>query len=532
MASKSIFLVFPNQLFDQPSQFWSKYDEVHLIEHDIGFGGDRAPVSRFHIKRLMYLRASMLNYQTELEKQKTKTKYIYHKDWKTHFSQLQKSRINIATYRPSDYKLEEDITQLAKKGELGLGWHPNPNWILNEEECIQMLGKPPFKNYTFYAMMRKKYNILMTKSGEPFGGVVRFDVENREKIPTSELDNIPPSPSYLIPPEVAKSVLADFPDSLAITNLDDPNGSTDRHLQDKRNKITVLFPISRAESKKALAAFIKKKLDKFGPYEDALVSSDIEGGATNYHSALSAAINVGWLQPMDVINSAVRNLKGIPIPSVEGFVAQVLGWREYMRALYVVALHNRTTMLAIPSDGRTNKLGDSWYKANTGIQPLDDTLKRTLENGYNHHIERLMVIGSVMYMCDIAPSEVYHWFNEMYIDSWDWVMYGNVFIMSQYCFPKLATTKPYFSSSNYIIKMSNYKPTKLQISSANQSNENVPWQIVWDALYWNKIDAIREILKKNYRMAAQVSFYDKKSSTDKKEIEKISKNFISKVVAH
>ena len=232
-------------------------------------------------------------------------------------------------------------------------------------------SKPPFKNYTFYAEMRKKYNVLLTKSGEPVGGVVRFDAENREKIPSQELDDIPAAPSYKIPAEVARSILVDFPNALAIRKLDDDKNPT------------VLFPMNRIDSKKALVAFIKKKLDKFGPYEDAMVSADVKGGATNYHSALSAAINVGWLHPMDVINSVAGATKGNPIASVEGFVAQVLGWREYMRALYVFsaspsafALHNPTTMLAIPSDGRTNKLGDAWYNANTGIQPLDDVLSR------------------------------------------------------------------------------------------------------------------------------------------------------------
>ena len=250
MASKSIFLVFPNQLFDQSREFWSNFQEVHLVEHDIGFGGPRSPVPRFHIKRLMYLRASMQNYQTELEKIKITTKYVHHKDWKSHFSLLQKSKSKIATYRPSDYKLEEDITHLAKKGKIELEWHPNPNWILTEEECVDMLGKPPFKNYTFYAEMRKKYNILLTKSGEPVGGVVRFDVENREKIPTSELDDIPSSPSYPVPVDVAHSILKDFPDALAVANLDDSKNPT------------ILFPMSRVESKKALVAFIKKKLAK------------------------------------------------------------------------------------------------------------------------------------------------------------------------------------------------------------------------------------------------------------------------------
>ena len=520
LQQNTIFLVFPNQLFEQSREFWSNYSQVHLVEHDIGFGGDRSPAPNFHIKRCIFLRASMLNYQSELDKLGVKTQYVRHADWKSHFAKLSKSKIPIATYMPSDIMLEADITALAKKIKKEVKWLTNPNWILTEDECVKMLGKPPFKNYNFYAEMREKYDILMTKSGEPVGGVVRFDAENRMKIPEKELDDIPASPSYTIPAEIVKSVVADFPDALAMDSIKEDDGG----------KVSIIFPTSRAESKKAIAAFIKKKLENFGPYEDALCSGEVEGGATNYHSVLSGAINVGWLNPMDVIKAVVRSMKGLPIASVEGFIAQILGWREYMRAIYLFAIHNGTTLLAVKSDGRTNKLGDAWYGAATGLKPLDDILKRTLTNGYNHHIERLMVIGSMMYMCDMAPAEVYRWFNEMYLDSWDWVMYGNVYIMSQYCFPKLATTKPYFSSSNYIIKMSNFKPTKMtHNSTAKGSSETVPWQIIWDSLYWNKVAGIREILKRNYRMASQVSFYDKKSATEKADIKKISNDFIKQV---
>lgn len=503
-----IFLIFPNQLFDKPHEFWNEWDRVVLVEHDIGFGGPNAPVPNFHIKRLMFLRASMNYYVDELKSLGCKSlEYIQHKNWQQELKKLVKSATVLGVYHTSDIYLQKDIESLKRtNSKLQLEWFDNPNWILTDVEAMEMLGKPPFKNYNFYTDMRKKNKILMTSADKPIGGQIRFDTENRLKIPTSELDDIPDSPSYLVPAEIVKSCRSDFPNALALSSVEGKS-------------VSVLFPMKRRDYILLLRKFIKTKLDKFGPYEDAICSGEVEGGATNYHSVISGGLNIGLIKPMEVINSVVRNMKGHPIESVEGFIAQILGWREYMRALYLFAIHNPSTSLAIPSDGRHNKLGDSWYRASTGLLPLDDILTRTIQNGYNHHIERLMVIGSVMYMCNIEPREVYNWFNEMYLDSWDWVMYGNVFIMSQYCFPKLATTKPYFSSSNYIIKMSNYKIAKY-------SNGNVPWQIVWDALYWNKVNDIREILKRNYRMAAQVAFYNKKTESEKKEIEKISRNFI------
>jgi deoxyribodipyrimidine photolyase-related protein len=494
-----IFLIFPNQLFEQSKSFLSSYDEIILLEHDIGFGGKNAVVPEFHIKRLCFIRAAMQAYHQELKKLHHKITYIPHGKWQSYFKSLAKSSIPITTYHPNDLHLQSNLESLTKLHKDRLTYLDHPGWILTDKEVVEMMGSAPYKNYVFYQKMREKFQILMTKSGKPVGGVLRFDQENRLKIPKNEINKIPKTQQYSIPDDIIISIKKDFPHALSPESLKNPS---------------IIFPFERADYLPLVKLFIKEKLDKFGPFEDSICDENVPNGATNYHMVISGGLNLGLITPMEIINLVIKVASKHPIASVEGLIAQILGWREYMRGLYLV----------IPSKNwklnpfhHTHKLHDNWYQATTGIKPLDVVISRTLENGYNHHIERLMVIGSMMFMCEVEPSEVLKWFNEMYLDSWDWVMMGNVLYMSQYIEPNVATTKPYFSSSNYILKMSNF---------ANDPE----WTEKWDALYWNTVDRIRDTLKRNYRMAAQVSFYNKKLEGEKEEIKKITRDAFKNLV--
>ena len=184
----------------------------------------------------------------------------------------------------------------------------------------------------------------------------------------------------------------------------------------------------------------------------------------------------------------------IPVNSLEGFVRQVLGWREYIRAVYETqGVKQRTANYW----QHTRPIPKALWEGSTGIEPIDDAIGRLLKTGYNHHIERLMILGNFMLLCEFDPNEVYRWFMEMYIDSYDWVMVPNVYGMSQYADGGLMSTKPYISGSSYVLKMSNY-------SKGN-------WCAVWDALFWRFIYKHKEKFAKNPRMsmmAVQVSKMD------------------------
>jgi deoxyribodipyrimidine photolyase-related protein len=208
-------------------------------------------------------------------------------------------------------------------------------------------------------------------------------------------------------------------------------------------------------------------------------------------------LNVGLITPDEVISQSLAFAKAhnIPINSVEGFVRQIIGWREFIRGMY----ESRGSYERTQNFWKfKRKIPNSFYDGTTGIYPIDQTIKKILQTGYCNHIERLMVVGNFMLLCEFDPDEVYRWFMELFIDSYDWVMVPNVYGMSQFSDGGLMATKPYISGSNYLMKMSNYKKGE--------------WQVIWDGLFWRFMDTHRDFFKKNPRLGMLVSMFDKMPS--------------------
>ena len=197
---------------------------------------------------------------------------------------------------------------------------------------------------------------------------------------------------------------------------------------------------------------------------------------------------------------------------MEGFIRQIIGWREFIRGIYVTkGSQERTTNFW----NFNKKIPDSFYTGTTGIVPIDQTIKKVNETGYCHHIERLMVLGNFMVLCEFDPDEVYRWFMEMFIDSYDWVMVPNVYGMSQYSDGGLMSTKPYISGSNYLFKMSDYKKGG--------------WEIIWDGLFWRFMDNHRDFFIKNPRMRMLVSTFDKMEGEKKNKLLSAAEIFLDKL---
>ena len=220
-----------------------------------------------------------------------------------------------------------------------------------------------------------------------------------------------------------------------------------------------------------------------------------------FHSAISPLINCGLLTPQEILSAIQPYEASIPINSYEGFVRQIIGWREFIRGIY----HNFDDVQQTSNFfNHQRKLTNHWYNATTSILPLDDAIKQTMKLEYTHHINRLMVIGNIMLMCNIHPQEVYRWFMECYIDSADWVMGPNVFGMSQFSDGGIFATKPYICGSNYIRKMSHYKKGE--------------WCEPMDALYWRFIADNVDFFAGNFRMKFMTS---KVTSFSKEKLDQI-----------
>jgi deoxyribodipyrimidine photolyase-related protein len=247
--------------------------------------------------------------------------------------------------------------------------------------------------------------------------------------------------------------------------------------------------------------FFAERFADYGAYQDAIESSK----NFLFHSVLCPMINNGLLNPLRVVQEAIGwGLENnIPVNSLEGFVRQILGWREFMRGVYLL---EGTTQRTANSFDHRNMMPESFYDGSTGIRPFDESVKRVLDTAYTHHIERLMILGNFMHLCELHPDEVYKWFMELFIDAYDWVMVPNVYGMSLYSDGGLITTKPYVSGSNYILKMSNYK--------------KADWCDKWDALYWRYIYKNRDAFRENQRMSMIVSLVDNMNgSTLRKHLE-------------
>jgi deoxyribodipyrimidine photolyase-related protein len=267
------------------------------------------------------------------------------------------------------------------------------------------------------------------------------------------------------------------------------------------------MPLTRQEALKNLDNFISLKFENFGSYEDAILIED----NFLFHSALSPSLNLGLITPKEIINKILKYIdyNDIPLNSVEGFIRQIIGWREFIRGVYQVKGDQQEKGNFF---NFSNKVSNSWYSGTTGIPPLDDAINFSNLYGYTHHINRLMIISNIMTLSEINPKEAYKWFMEMFIDSSDWVMVPNVYGMGTYADGGIFSTKPYICGSNYILKMSNYKKGD--------------WCDIVDGLYWRFVDKHLNKIKNNHRLSFMKNTLQKMNVDRKEMIFKKAEDFI------
>ena len=262
-----------------------------------------------------------------------------------------------------------------------------------------------------------------------------------------------------------------------------------------------IYPINHKDAKIWLKRFLQERFTNFGIYEDAVSKNN----PFLFHSVLSPMMNIGLLTDTEVIKVTMKYQNKVPINSFEGFSRQIRGWRNYIYATYLLVGDKMSKSNFFNHTNKLNK--EIMWTAKTDILPIDNIIQTIVDYSYAHHIERLMYLGNYMLLCMINPKDVYEIFMEWTIDAYEWVMVPNVYGMSQFSDGGIIMNRPYFSSSNYILKMSNYKCGK---------NDN--WCNILDALYYNFINKHEKYLKSNYSTARQVSHWNKKSYSEKKAI--------------
>jgi len=466
-------ILFPHQLFEQ-NGLSAHCDTIYMVEEWLYFRQ-----YNFHKQKIAFHRASMKFYENYLQSTKVKVIYIdaLHDlaDIRKLIPYLKGTGIDSFEYIDStDYWLEKRIANASALCSIQFKKHSTGLFINTPAEIdAYFKDKKRLFQTDFYKNQRVNRKILMDEYQQPLGGKWTYDDENRLKYPKDKF-----------PPEVHSLPLnIHYTEALTYTQ---------KHFGDNYGELnsTLIYPTTFEESKTWLNNFLTTRFTSFGAYEDAIVTNE----NILHHSVLTPMLNIGLLTPQFILDETIHfaHENDIPLNSLEGFIRQIIGWREFIRAVYQLKGTEERTKNYWKF---TRKIPTSFWNGTTGIAPIDSTIKKVLETGYCHHIERLMVLGNFMLLCEFDPNEVYRWFMELFIDAYDWVMVPNVYGMSQFADGGLMATKPYISGSNYLMKMSDYKKGE--------------WQQVWDGLFWRFMHTHRGFFLQNPRLGMLVNSFNK-----------------------
>ncbi|MCI5072364.1 cryptochrome/photolyase family protein [bacterium] len=489
-----VFVILGNQLF--PKQYLEKYQNCPFyMAEDYGL----CTYVKHHKKKLILFLTAMrdycdyltdLGYQVNYQSLNDGTQ-SYEDRLKETFPKLKE----IISFEIEDKFFEKRITQFCHENNIQWTQIPSPMFSCSRDKFKTYLQehKNPFMK-TFYQVQRKDLNVLLDKNQKPEGGQWSYDEDNRKKI-GKEVKLPKPFPN------IEKSKHLENVIALVKERFKSHPGSLSEGFEYGTNK---------KHYEICLNYFLDHKLKDFGQYQDAISDK----GDFLFHSVLSPGLNLGLITPNELVDKVLDHYqdKGTPLNSIEGFIRQVIGWREFVRGIYQNFSEKQD---------ETNhwqhqrKLKDVWYEGTTGVPILDDAINKAQKTGYNHHIERLMILGNMMVLCEIEPKQAHQWFMEMFIDSSDWVMGPNVYGMALFSDGGIFATKPYICSSNYWLKMSHYKKGD--------------WCDIVDGLYWRFIAKHKDYFSQNPRLSMMTRILDKMKVDRKEKIFNEAENFLDRV---
>ena len=494
--SNDLLIVLGNQLFPLEHIKKTKVSKVFMAE-DL----DLTTNHKHHKLKILMFLWSMRQYRDSLIKNGYTVFYhsideeSFHDKYEDKLLKIIKDHDikKLKYFEIEDNDFEDKILNFINKQNIHKEVIQTPMFLTSRKEFFEFAKeqKKLIRMASFYQKIRTKMNILIDENNKPIGGKWSYDEDNRKKIPKNTL--IPKIPC------VKNN-----------NNINDLKSIINVKFKNHPGLVNNLWmPTNRDEALNWLDEFFKEKFIKFGDYEDAVVSEN----NFLFHSAISPILNMGLLTPNEVIKKALdfAKLNSIPINSLEGFIRQIIGWREFIRGIYHYKGKEEQNSNFWKHD---RKLTTDWYEGTTGIVPLDDAIKDCIKYGYTHHIPRLMIICNIMNLSKIDPNEIYKWFMEMFVDSSDWVMVPNVYGMGTFADGGIFATKPYSCGSNYILKMSNYKYDE--------------WCDIVDGLYWMFMNDNIAFFKSNPRLAILVNSLDRMNEDRKQMIFDKANDFIEK----
>lgn len=486
---KTLRLILGDQLNHNHSWFQQTDENVIYLMAEMRQETDYV---KHHIQKVVAFFLSMRNFASHLKSKNHQVVYFEIDDIKNpqHLEALIQQTIEHYSIQkleyqlPDEFRLDEQLKQICQNLSIPTEVFDTEHFYTTRTELAEFFqGKKLLLMENFYRMMRKKHDVLMV-GANPVGNQWNFDHDNRKKY-KGEV----PVPKAKIFPKNVEKVMHQL-EKMEVKTF----GSID---VEKFN-----WPTSREECLEQLHYFCHHLLKHFGDYEDAMHTEE----KFLFHSRLSFAMNTKMLSPKEVIEQVVnyyyQNEAEITLSQVEGFVRQILGWREYVRGIYWKEMPNYGQMNALENQ---NKLPDFYWTGNTKMNCMQKAISQSLEEAYAHHIQRLMIIGNFSLLTQMHPDEVDAWYLGVYIDAIEWVEMPNTRGMSQYADGGILATKPYVSSGSYINKMSNYCGNCHYNVKDKLGEKACPF----NSLYWNFLDDKKEHFKNNQRMAMMLNLLHK-----------------------
>lgn len=459
-----------------------------------------------HVKKLAFLFSAMRHFAEELAEKGFVVDYTpLEKEEKSLSSGLDRIAKKYAAQRlivttPGEYRVLAELQSWSKKRKVSLEVLPDTRFFTSPKEFEEWAhGKKKLLMEHFYQQMRRTTGLLMNAQGDPLGGQFNFDAENRKPLRTLPAIDDP---------------LQFKPDAITKTVLKEVKCRFSKHFGDLE---PFWFATKRADALKAFSHFVEKVLNSFGSYQDAMR----DDAPFLYHSVISHYLNAGLLSPREVcaaVDKAYRQ-KQIPINAAEGFIRQILGWREYVRGVYWLKMPRYAQLNFFKAK---RKLPWLYWSGETDMNCLRSVIEQTRKYAYSHHIQRLMITGNFALLSGVLPEEVSAWYLAVYADAHEWVELPNTLGMSQFADGGFLATKPYISSGSYIRKMSNFCDN----CAYDVEQKEGPKACPFNYLYWDFLLRHQAQLKKNPRMAVAYQTLARFSPTKKKQLQRDAALFL------
>ncbi len=508
-AADTLRLILGDQLNPRHSWFQATDDRIVYVLMEVRQETDYV---LHHVQKILAFFAAMRAFAQWLRKKGHRVVYLHlddpenRQDFETNLKHLIKRHgfRRLEYLQPDEYRLDAQLKDIATDLSVETEAFGSEHFLTNRDDVKRMFaGKKRYLMESFYREMRRQHDILL-EGGKPVGGKWNYDASNRQRY-----DGKVPIPG----PKRFRNDVGAIVKTLTAMKV--------RHFG-RTTGNTLLWPVTRRQALAQLKHFLEHGLPHFGTYQDAMTV----GGWSLFHSRISFALNVKILDPLEVIQAAVSRWEEdqdrITIAQVEGFVRQILGWREYMRGIYWALMPKFKDMNFFGHDA---KLPDWYWTGETRMHCMAQAIGQSLDYAYAHHIQRLMVTGNFALLAGVHPDQVDAWYLGVYVDAIQWVEMPNTRGMSQFAEGGLIATKPYVSSANYIHKMSDYCQDCHYDRKRRHGDKACPF----NSLYWHFLERHRKLLARNPRMGTMYRVLDKMDRGERKKILAQGNDYLSTI---